>query len=179
MGQGRKINYLQGVAQHYAWGGNSFIPSLIPSTKSEGKPVAEYWLGAHPMAPSIVINDEHLALDKLVSENPEQVLGKKVAEKFGQFPYLLKLLDVKEMLSIQVHPSKAAAEKEFARENAEGIPIDSVKRNYKDDNHKPELMVAMSDFWLLHGFKPQEKLVNILQVVPEFKLLQIFFDRFS
>ena len=72
------------------------------------------------------------------------------------FPYLFKVLDVKEMLSIQVHPSKAAAEKEFARENAEGIPLDSPHRNYKDDNHKPEMMVALSDFWLLHGLNQQK-----------------------
>ncbi len=83
------------------------------------------------------------------------------------FLILLKLLDVKDMLSIQVHPSKRAAEIEFAKENAEGIPLNSPHRNYKDDNHKPELMVALSDFWLLHGFKPREKLIQTLQTVPE------------
>ncbi|MBK6991071.1 MAG: hypothetical protein IPH34_04275 [Chitinophagaceae bacterium] len=61
------------------------------------------------------------------------------------------------MLSIQVHPSKDAAEIEFAREEAEGIPLDAPNRSYKDDNHKPELMVALSDFELLHGFKPTKR----------------------
>jgi mannose-6-phosphate isomerase len=79
------------------------------------------------------------------------------------------------MLSIQVHPSKAAAEKEFARENAEGVPLDSPARNYKDDNHKPELIVALSDFWLLHGFKPTEELVyTLLNVVELRELLPVF-----
>ncbi len=66
------------------------------------------------------------------------------------------------MLSIQVHPSKAAAEEGFARENEQGIPTDAPDRNYRDDNHKPELIVALSDFWLLHGFKPKDKLIDIL-----------------
>jgi mannose-6-phosphate isomerase len=174
-----KIYPLAGVAQHYAWGGNSFIPSLVPGTAGN-KPVAEYWLGAHDSAPSIVtIENKLFKLNQLIADSPKEILGKFVAEKFGKLPYLLKLLDVKEMLSIQVHPAKAAAEKEFARENAEGIPLDSPDRNYKDDNHKPELMVAMSEFWLLHGFKPEEKLLHILQTIPEFRLLQIVFDRFS
>jgi mannose-6-phosphate isomerase len=90
-------------------------------------------------------------------------------------PFLLKVLDVREMLSIQVHPSKAAAEKEFERENKEGIPLDASNRNYKDPNHKPELMVALSDFWLLHGFKPPEDMIyTLLNVVELRDLLAIF-----
>src|SRR5690606_10444299 len=78
-------------------------------------------------------------------------------------------------LSIQVHPSKAAAEKEFARENAAGIPLDAPNRSYKDENHKPELMAALSDFWLLHGFKPKEKMTTALSRVPELEpLLEVF-----
>jgi len=74
-----------------------------------------------------------------------------------------------------VHPSKEAAAIEFARENTEAIPLDSPKRNYKDDNHKPELMVALSDFWLLHGFKPPEELGNtLLNVVELRELLPVF-----
>ncbi|MEI9808695.1 MAG: type I phosphomannose isomerase catalytic subunit [Bacteroidota bacterium] len=76
-----------------------------------------------------------------------------MSEYITGLPYLFKVLDVKDMLSIQVHPSRSSAEKEFARENREGIPLDSPKRSYKDANHKPELMVALGDFWLLHGFK--------------------------
>lgn len=175
MKEAKKIYYLQGVAQHYDWGGNKFIPSIIPSTAAGDKPIAEYWLGAHQSASSEVISANPVSLEKLVAENPEQALGKTVAKKFGRLPYLLKLLDVKKMLSIQVHPSKKEAEKDFARENAEGIPLNAHNRNYKDDNHKPELMVAMSDFWLIHGFKPEKELATILSNVVELKeLLPVF-----
>ncbi|HYC27246.1 MAG TPA: mannose-6-phosphate isomerase, class I, partial [Chitinophagaceae bacterium] len=95
---------------------------------------------------------------------------------FGRLPYLLKILDVKDMLSIQVHPSKHAAEKGFARENEAGIPLNDPKRNYKDDNHKPELMAALSDFWLLHGFKSQDQLLEVLHSVPELYSLIPLFD---
>jgi len=79
------------------------------------------------------------------------------------------------MLSIQVHPAKHEAEIEFARENKAGIPLSAPHRNYKDDNHKPELIVALSEFWLLHGFKPVEKLRTTLKSVPELQpLLEIF-----
>jgi len=92
-----------------------------------------------------------------------------------ELSYLFKVLDVRDMLSIQVHPERSAAEKEFARENAESIAIDAPHRNYKDANHKPELMVALSDFWLLHGFKPAEELVyTLLNVVELRDLLPIF-----
>jgi mannose-6-phosphate isomerase len=86
-------------------------------------------------------------------------------------PYLLKALDVNDMLSIQVHPSKAAAEKDFAAENAAGVPLSSPERNYKDTNHKPELMVAMGEFWLLHGFRPPASMKEILARTPELAFL--------
>jgi mannose-6-phosphate isomerase len=80
------------------------------------------------------------------------------------------------MLSIQVHPSKKHAELEFAAENKKGIPVNAPQRNYKDDNHKPELMLALSEFWLLHGFKPEEEMMRILATVPELKFLQPVFS---
>lgn len=167
----KRLFYLEGVPQYYAWGGQSLIPSLVPSARSGDKPVAEYWLGAHQTAPSLVIDAEKSALDQLVASDADKILGKPVAKKFGRLPYLLKLLDVKDMLSIQVHPSKKEAEKEFAGENTAGIPMNAPNRNYKDDNHKPELMVALSDFWLLHGFKSKEKLIQTLQIVPQLNFL--------
>jgi mannose-6-phosphate isomerase len=88
----------------------------------------------------------------------------------------LKILDVKGMLSIQVHPTKEEAEKGFDREEALGVPIDAPHRNYKDRNHKPEVMVALSDFWLLHGFHPE--VGKVLQGVPELhSLLPVFEEK--
>ncbi len=155
------IYRLKGVVKHYDWGGISFIPSLLKMQNKPSKPFAEYWMGTHPLGQSLV--------DTGGSVPTELTL---IA---GNLPYLFKAQDVKEMLSIQVHPNKEAAEKEFARENAEGIPADAPYRNYKDDNHKPEMLVALGDFWLLHGFKPTEQLsYTLLNVVELRELLPIF-----
>ncbi|HWR33492.1 MAG TPA: mannose-6-phosphate isomerase, class I [Chitinophagaceae bacterium] len=170
------IYRLKGTIKHYDWGGTHFIPSLLQLENKEQLPFAEYWMGDHPQDNcTIELPDHHRVLLKEHLKNYPEFLGKEVLQRFGRLPYLFKVLDVHKMLSIQVHPSKTAAEKEFARENAEGIPIDSVRRNYKDDNHKPELMVALSDFWLLHGFKPPEEMADTLLNVTELReLLPIF-----
>ncbi|GAA3955688.1 mannose-6-phosphate isomerase, class I [Chitinophaga oryziterrae] len=173
----KKLFRLEGKVQHYAWGGFHYIPALlgIPETK---EPSAEYWMGAHQSAPSVVrANGDTTTLDKQVRANPEKVLGAKVWERFGELPYLLKILDVKDMLSIQVHPTKVEAEKGFARENAAGIALNAANRNYKDDNHKPEIMVALSEFWLLHGFLPEDKLKQVLQTISEFSFLLPVFEK--
>jgi mannose-6-phosphate isomerase len=170
------IYRLKGTIKHYDWGGTSFIPSLLQMENKDNQPFAEYWMGVHPQdnCTAELPNHQRVLLKEYLKNNPE-FLGNDVQQRFGHLPYLFKVLDVHKMLSIQVHPLKAEAEKEFARENAEGIPIDSIRRNYKDDNHKPELMVALSDFWLLHGFKPAEALTyTLLNVVELRELLPVF-----
>ena len=167
---------LQGIHRHYEWGGNTFIPQLMHVDNAIGKPFAEYWMGAHPSAPAMVETAEGLkALDQMIQENKVAFLGTNTAAQFGSLPYLFKILDVEKMLSIQVHPSKDNAEKGFLKEQQAGVPIDASNRNYKDQNHKPEVMVALSDFWLLHGFMPaialKERLSSLapLQILlPEF-----------
>jgi mannose-6-phosphate isomerase len=172
------IYQLQGFFQHYTWGGKQFISSITGFDNVEKRPLAEYWLGAHPLGVARVIDgNKNIGLDKLIESDPAKYLGKQVADQFGRLPYLLKILDVSDMLSIQVHPSKTAAEKEFERESLQGIPLDSPKRNYKDDNHKPELMVALGEFWLLHGFKPEDKLLEMLSHVDELKPLSQRFEK--
>ena len=167
---------LQGIHRHYEWGGNAFIPQLMHVDNAIGKPFAEYWMGAHPSAPAMVETAQGLmALDQMIQENKVAFLGAKTADQFGALPYLFKILDVEKMLSIQVHPSKENAKKGFSKEQQAGVPIDATNRNYKDQNHKPEVMVALSDFWLLHGFMPaialKERLSSLapLQILlPEF-----------
>jgi len=167
---------LQGIHRHYEWGGNAFIPQLMHVDNAIGKPFAEYWMGAHPSAPAMVETAQGLmALDQMIQENKVVFLGAKTAAQFGALPYLFKILDVEKMLSIQVHPSKENAKKGFSKEQQAGVPIDATNRNYKDQNHKPEVMVALSDFWLLHGFMPaialKERLSSLapLQILlPEF-----------
>lgn len=172
------IAHLKGTVRHYDWGGYSFIPELLQIENPAHQPFAECWFGVHPQATSVLSwpdGQQQSLLEYIQSD--KSVLGETVARKFGNIPYLLKLLDVKDMLSIQVHPSKEAAVKDFERENAAGIPADAPVRNYKDDNHKPELMVAMGEFWLLHGFKPVADMKQTLTDVPELNaLLPVFGD---
>lgn len=150
---------LQGKHRHYDWGGKSFIPQMMHVNNVNQLPYAEYWMGAHPSAPSMVTSDfGEKPLDLLIKDNPTEWLGAKTKDNFGSLPYLFKVLDVEKMLSIQVHPSKVNAEIGFDIEETNGIAIDAPNRNYKDRNHKPEVMVALSDFWLLHGFLPPEEL---------------------
>ncbi len=171
------IYRLKGTVKHYDWGGFSFIPSLLQTDNKEVRPFAEYWLGVHEQDNCVIeLPGPHRVLLKEFMQENRNALGNEVLRSFGRLPYLLKILDVHKMLSIQVHPSKAGAEKEFARENAEGIALDSLHRNYKDDNHKPELLVALGDFWLLHGFKSTSALRIILETVPELTSLLTHFE---
>ena len=171
----RRIFKLEGIIQHYSWGGYDFIPQLLGINNSKKKPYAEYWMGAHGNHPAFIENGEKISLSEFVSGDAENILGKEVAKKFSSLPYLLKLLDVRQMLSIQVHPSKEAAGKSFEEENKKNIPVNASHRNYRDRNHKPELMVALSDFWLLHGFKKEEDLSKVLTEKKELKFLKEIF----
>ena len=171
-----KILQLKGKVQHYAWGGSSFIPSLLHIDNAENKPHAEYWMGTHPSATSELFDGAaSISLDQFIQQNPIQVLGEKVFKQFKTLPYLFKVLDVNAMLSIQVHPSKAEAEKGFDAEEAAGIPLNAPNRNYKDSNHKPEIMVALSEFWLLHGFKSKEAIEKMLLDIQDFNTLIALF----
>jgi mannose-6-phosphate isomerase len=143
----QKAYKLHGVHRHYDWGGNEFIPKLMNVNNETKKPFAEYWMGAHVSAPALIDTKE----------------GSVFINEFGSIPYLFKVLDVAKMLSIQVHPTKENALIGFELEQQAGIAIDAPNRNYKDQNHKPEVMVALSDFWLLHGFLAPELLTERLQ----------------
>jgi mannose-6-phosphate isomerase len=160
---------LQGVVQHYDWGGFQYIPDLLGVENATRRPFAELWIGAHAKAPSMVeLATGQEPLNELIAEDPEAILGPAANARFGgRLPYLFKILDVHKMLSIQAHPTLAQARAGFARENAEGIRLDAGHRNYKDDNHKPEIGVALTEFWMLHGFRPLEQIAGILGQTPE------------
>jgi len=173
-----KIFKLKGKVQHYAWGGYDFIPSLIGFDNTAKLKCAEYWMGAHPSASSELVSGKTIvSLNQLIQQDPAAIITQKVFLRFGELPYLFKILDVKDMLSIQVHPSKTEAVKGFEAEEKAGIPIGAPNRNYKDKNHKPEVMVALSEFWLLHGFKQKAKLGQVLQEVFEFNVLLPLFRK--
>lgn len=172
------LGELTGTVKYYDWGGSEFIPLLIQQKDVNNKPFAEYWLGVHPQADCKLIfpNGQTALLRDYIQQHPA-LLGRDVEKHFGNIPYLLKALDVKDMLSIQVHPTKAAAEEDYEMENKKGVPLNSPERNYKDRNHKPELMVAMGEFWLLHGFRPEDSLKNIFSTVAELNFLAPVFEK--
>jgi mannose-6-phosphate isomerase len=169
---------LKGKVQHYAWGGKEFIPQLLGISNTEKQPFAEYWMGVHSLAPSVVrlTDNAYTGLHDLIRSEPRRYLGSRVVKHFHDLPFLLKILDVREMLSIQVHPSKEEAQKGFDIENTAGIPQDAPHRNYRDNNHKPEMMLALGDFWLLHGFRKEEDLVVALERVGELSALIPLFE---
>jgi mannose-6-phosphate isomerase len=162
---------LEGVIQPYAWGGRRYIPEWLGLVPDDARPAAEYWLGVHPGGPSRVLLDgsAHTTLPDLIRSDPSRYLGGHVQSAFDTLPFLLKVLDVEGMLSIQVHPTREGAREGYARENALGIPLDAPHRNYRDENHKPEVMVALSEFWLLHGFRCD--MAEVLASVPELSRL--------
>jgi mannose-6-phosphate isomerase class I len=162
---------LHGVVQHYDWGGYDFIPGLLGIANSDRRPFAELWMGAHPKAPATAdVAGIAMPLDRLIAEAPDRILGPSASARFGgRLPYLFKVLDVASMLSIQVHPTKEQAADGFARENAAGIDLGAIDRNYKDQNHKPEVAVALTDFWMLHGFRPLDQIAEALRKVPELR----------
>ena len=164
---------MQGVVQHYDWGGHNFIPDLLGAENSTRRPFAELWIGAHAKAPSLAeVGGLLEPLDQWIAEAPEEILGAVASARFGgRLPYLFKILDVRKMLSIQAHPTLVQARSGFARENQEGIPLGANQRNYKDDNHKPEIGVALTEFWMLHGFRPLEEIARSFGEIPELGLL--------
>jgi mannose-6-phosphate isomerase len=164
---------ITGKVQHYAWGGFYYLPKLLNIPVKKGETYAEFWLGTHDRGSAEFKNgsEQPVNLKAYIETYPIQTLGEKATKTFGRLPFLLKVLDVKDMLSIQVHPSKENAQIAFAEENARGIDLASPERNFKDENHKPELMLALSEFWLLHGFKSPRALQGILREIPELHFL--------
>jgi len=152
--------------QNYAWGSPTALTELYGIANPDGQPMAELWMGAHPKSPSYIeVNGEKESLRAVIEADKETLLSKAVAERFGELPFLFKVLCADQPLSIQVHPSKAAAEVGFAKENAAGIPLSAANRNYKDANHKPELVFALTPFKAINGFRELHEIISLLQPV--------------
>lgn len=166
-----RVFRLTNTLQRYAWGSPSAIPDLL-GTVPDGGPVAEMWLGAHPLAPSLATavaggaaRDEAETTDlaTLVRSAPDALLGRAVVEGYGpRLPYLLKVLAADAPLSLQVHPHPHVARAGFRRESAAGIALDAPSRNYKDDQHKPEMILALTPFEGLCGFRRPARTLALL-----------------
>ena len=161
--------------QEYSWGSKDYIQSLLALPDRIGTPIAEMWMGAHPKAPSRVETNGVLTpLDAFIASQQQQCLGDFTKLYNGKLPFLLKVLAADEPLSIQAHPSLEQARKGFLRENNLGIPIDSAVRNYRDDNHKPELICAITPFTALCGFRTHDQICANLLALGVDSLLTAF-----
>merc|ERR1711939_1174463 len=158
---------IYGAAQSYEWGtlgkdGSKvaqFAKPIPGFEYNESKPYAELWMGTHPSLPSKLAKDGS-SLKELLDAHPE-LLGSKVEKHYGKrdLPFLFKVLAIGKALSIQAHPDKELARKLF-KERPDV---------YKDDNHKPEMAVALTDFSGFCGFRPLPQIVEYLKNVPEFE----------
>ncbi len=158
-----RLLLLENPIQNYAWGSRTELSKLLgrqPATQPE----AELWIGAHPKAPSSLSDGRSLL--EAIRTDPEGLLGAEVQRRFGdRLPFLLKVLAVDSPLSLQAHPNREQARQGFAREQAAGIPLDAAERTYKDDNHKPELLCALTPFEVLCGFRPAEDAVRLFETL--------------
>ena len=151
--------------RHYAWGDPTFIPSLLGRDNHEEAPYAELWMGAHPELPARIGS---VPLNELIASAPEEILGKRDSARFeGKLPFLFKVLSAAVPLSIQAHPNEAQAREGFERENTAGVPPSARSRSYKDARGKPELIVALTDFYALEGFRPLGEIAEVLDEIPE------------
>ncbi|MER5812882.1 mannose-6-phosphate isomerase, class I [Streptomyces sp. NPDC002033] len=158
------MDRLTNTIRPYAWGSTTLIPALL-GAEPTGEPQAEMWMGAHPGAPSRLDRGAgETTLAAVIAEDPEGQLGSAAVAKFGpRLPFLLKLLAAGAPLSLQVHPDLAQAKEGFEDEERRGVPIDAGHRNYKDANHKPELICALTPFDGLCGFRPPLEAAELLE----------------
>lgn len=138
--------------QHYPWGSQTAIPELL-GVEPDGRPWAELWIGDHPRLPSTVASTG--------------------APLDAGLPFLLKVLASAEPLSIQTHPSLERAQLGWERENDAGVALDAPNRTYRDANHKPELICALTSFDALVGFRePADIIEEYCEVTPLAPLLE-------
>ena len=155
---------MKNTIQTYAWGSHTAVTDLFGIPNPSAKPQAELWMGAHPKAPSMIwLQGRWQALDLLISQYFETFLGKTVANRFGpQLPFLLKILAAEQPLSIQAHPDKIQAAAGFRRENKAEIDLTAPHRNYKDPQHKPECLCALTPFTGLCGFRSLSNMMPLM-----------------
>ncbi|KAK5124783.1 Mannose-6-phosphate isomerase [Meristemomyces frigidus] len=160
---------LQCGCNSYEWGkvgkdsAAARYASATPSDSfsiQDDKPYAELWMGTHPSNPSKDLTTGRTLLD-LVQDN-QALMSKEVAERYQQkLPFLFKVLSINKALSIQAHPNKKLAEQLHKKDS----------KNYPDDNHKPEMTIAITPFDGLCGFRPLNEIAHFLQHIPSLRQL--------
>ncbi|MEZ3138459.1 mannose-6-phosphate isomerase, class I [Citrobacter braakii] len=146
---------LRNGIKNYAWGSRTALNTLFGVPNPDEQPQAEMWMGAHPAGCSeIETGSDSVSLLEAIAQSPGTVLGARTVEKFGQLPFLLKILSAETALSIQVHPDKRLAEEGYAQQG------NRTGEDYNDANHKPELVYAITPFMAMNGFRPFQETVN-------------------
>ncbi|WP_077192598.1 mannose-6-phosphate isomerase, class I [Streptomyces lydicus] len=158
------MDRLANTVRPYAWGSTTALPELL-GTAPTGEPQAEMWMGAHPGAPSRIDRGAGpVSLAEVIDADPEAELGPDAVRAFGpRLPFLFKVLAAGSPLSLQVHPDLTQARDGFADEERRGVPIDAAHRNYKDANHKPELIAALTPFDGLCGFRHPAQTADLME----------------
>jgi mannose-6-phosphate isomerase len=140
---------LHNTSRDYDWGSTVDIPRFLRDDPAD-RPVAEVWMGTHPLGASSVGTGEGL---------------QPLATVSGDLPFMVKLLAASRPLSIQVHPSAQLARAGFEQEEAAGVPIDAPHRVYRDPHHKPEMVYALTTFDTLVGFRPTAEILRVLTAI--------------
>lgn len=173
------IYTLNNPVKNFSWGSRTAIRDYFGIDNSNLEHQAEIWMGAHPSASSSISQaGVDVSLCDVIASNPDYWLGKEVKENFSSLPFLMKVLAAEKPLSIQVHPSKKAAELGFAKENEQGIPLDAANRNYKDANHKPELVYALTPYLAMNGFREFRQIVTNFDAI-DLPVLEDLFQPFK
>ncbi|WP_448851432.1 mannose-6-phosphate isomerase, class I [Corynebacterium sp. 335C] len=162
---------LEGVVQSYPWGSRTLLADLRGEESPSPRPQAEIWFGAHPLGPSTAGDRP---LPDVIAEDPAGQVG----DAGGDLPFLLKLLAADAPLSLQAHPTREQAERGYAAEDEAGVPVTAPDRNYRDPNHKPELLVALTEFHALAGFRPLERTRELFAelAIPELERYLVLLD---
>jgi mannose-6-phosphate isomerase len=166
---------LENTIRNYAWGSLDGLAQFMGRSENASKPEAEMWIGAHPDDSSrVVVGDEQVPLVTLIADYPSALLGFEVTERFGSvLPFLMKVLAAGSPLSLQAHPTLEQAIAGFDDEERRGIPRNAPNRNYRDRNHKPELIYAFTPFEALCGFRPISEIVATFERLNQPKLLEL------
>jgi mannose-6-phosphate isomerase len=154
------VNRLTNPIKPYAWGSHTHLAALQGRPTPTAEPEAELWMGAHPAAPSVLSGS--VPLTEAIASDPVALLGPDVIGRFGpRLPYLMKLLAVQAPLSLQAHPDSGQARDGYAAQA--GLGFDDAARSYVDPHHKPELLVAVTEFDALVGFRDPDESAGVLE----------------
>ena len=181
----QSIFKLQNTVKNYKWGSAEWIPALLGEKNFSRVPWAELWMGVNPAGPSrlkpldgtagkTISKEPHASalselpkLSDLIEGDKNAFLGEEIANEYGTLPFLFKVIAAARPLSIQAHPSLEQAREGFMRENEAGIPLDSPERNYKNPNHKPEIICALNSFAALCGFRKTEEIGFLFEILSQ------------